>query len=151
MLHFVLFYRHQNFPIPNLHSRQMHPYLKNRKIYFATSFAFTTFAPSAGRNLWIARKHFAWYLKTEIRQNSSKGQKRTMLILFCIYVWNGWTNCIPIAYCKMAWEYCFFHVHFVRAFGDASFPWTQGNKSHAFFVSVNHQQKECITADFGDL
>ena len=53
-----------------------------------------------------------------------------------------WTNRIPTTYCKMAWEYCFFHVHFVRAFGDASFPWTQGNKSHAFFVSVNQQTRK---------
>lgn len=52
-----------------------------------------------------------------------------------------WKDCIPTAYSKMAWEYCFFQVHFVRAFGDASVSWTQGNKSHAFFVSPNYQQQ----------
>ena len=34
-----------------------------------------------------------------------------------------------------AWEYCFFTVHLVKAFGDASVLWTQGNKvSRLFYI-----------------
>ena len=64
--------------------------------------------------------HKVWI---RIRQNLVRRLKQPMLILFCIYVWNGWTNRILTAYSKMAWEYCFFNVHSNEVFGDT---WIHG-------------------------
>ena len=33
-----------------------------------------------------------------------------------------------------AWEYCFFYVHLVKAFGDADRLMDVGHKSHVFFI-----------------
>ena len=59
--------------------------------------------------------------KTEISPKNYEGTRQLMLIL-CICrlrVFYAWPMCI-----FTAWEYCFFDVHLVKAFGDASVLWT---------------------------
>ena len=52
----------------------------------------------------------------------NRGRRQSMLILCCIY---GYARSAygPCVY-STAWEYCFFIVHSVKAFGDASVLWT---------------------------
>ena len=58
-----------------------------------------------------------------------------MLILY-LYVGSALFCALP-AYIFTAWEYCFFYVHLVWAFGDASVHGRKATKSHVFFYCID--------------
>ena len=68
-----------------------------------------------------ARKHFVLSPKLKFRQNFKQGAEATnahsvyMLVVCVLHTAHVYIT---------AWEYCFFTVHLVRAFGDASVLWT---------------------------
>ena len=78
------------------------------------------FAMLVGRNP-LTQESILFKSKTEISPKINGGPEQSMLIL-CIY-----RLCVPMHRQRVyitAWEYCFFTVHSVKAFGDASVLWT---------------------------
>ena len=80
------------------------------------------FAFVGGEKSTVARKHFVLSPNLKFAKILNRGQKQSMLILFCICTIRIKLPYIHIS--KWTWEYCFFYVHSVKAFGDASVLWT---------------------------
>ena len=79
------------------------------------------FCNVGGEKTTDSRKHFVLSPKLKFRQNFKQGAEainahsvymQVVCVLHAAHVY------------ITAWEYCFFTVHLVRAFGDASVLWT---------------------------
>ena len=64
----------------------------------------------------------------------NEGLEQSMLIL-CLYVGSALFCALP-TYIFTAWEYCFFYVHLIKAFGDALVHGRKATKSHVFFYCI---------------
>ena len=76
----------------------------------------TIFAKAGGEKSTNVSKHFVLSPYLKFAKILNQGLKQSMLIL-CIYY--GRVRSAPSHVYITAWEYCFFIVHLVKAFGDA--------------------------------